>query len=74
MIQYLKWFGTLCFILAATLLSLNIDMSKYGFIIFLIGHITFIYVFVTLRDKPMIFQNSFFILLDALGIYNWFIV
>lgn len=71
---HLKWFGTFCFIAAATLLSSNIDISKYGFIIFLIGHITFIYVFHTQKDKAMLFQNSFFILLDLLGIYRWFIV
>ena len=70
--SYLKWFGTLCFIVAATLLSANIDISKYGFFVFLLGHLTFIYVF--RKDKPMLFQNSFFILLDLFGIYRWFIV
>jgi uncharacterized membrane protein YhhN len=70
--NHLKWFGTFCFITAASLLSLNIDISKYGFILFFIGHLTFIYVFLRIKDKAMLFQNTFFIVLDLLGMYRWF--
>jgi hypothetical protein len=69
----LKWFGTISFLLAATLLSSNIEISRYGFFIFLSGHLALSYLFLIQKDKPMFIQNFFFIFVDAWGIYRWFI-
>jgi len=71
----IKWLGTLCFLSAALLLSSNIDISKYGFILFLIGHIVLSYYFwFRSKDYPMFTQNFFFIGVDVFGIYRWFFI
>jgi len=71
-IEYLKWFGTVCFLSAATLLSSNIEVSRWGFFIFLAGHISLTWLFWRLKDNPMMVQNGFFIFIDLWGIYRWF--
>ena len=59
------------FVCAGTLISINIPESKYAFPLFATGHLIAIYVFVTLRDKPLIAQNVFFLFIDVVGIYQW---
>ena len=71
MIQALKWIATAMFLTAGTLLSLNIAISKIGFILFFTGHIILFFLFLKLKDNPMIVQNGFFILIDSIGIYRW---
>jgi hypothetical protein len=72
MIQNLKWIATAMFLTAGTLLSLNIEASKIGFLLFFSGHIILFFLFLRLRDKPMIVQNGFFMIIDVIGIYRWF--
>ena len=70
-ITAIKWLGTVFFIVAALLLSSNIEISKYGFFLFLFGHILLTGLFYRLKDKPMFYQNLFFILIDLWGIWRW---
>ena len=72
-INYAKWFGTVMFLSAALLLSSNIEISRYGFFLFLAGHVVLSYLFWKEDDKPLFVQNFFFIFVDAWGIYRWFI-
>tara|TARA_R110000868_G_scaffold23753_2_gene95033 strand:- start:492 stop:710 length:219 start_codon:yes stop_codon:yes gene_type:complete len=68
-----KWVGTICFLIAAILLSANITISPYGFMVFLIGHIVLsYYFFFKVKDLPMFVQNFFFLFVDIFGIYRWF--
>jgi hypothetical protein len=69
----LKWLSTTLFLCAGLILALNLPFSKVGFILFFIGHIVLLGVFVRARDWPMITQNGFFILIDLIGIYRWFL-
>jgi len=69
-----KWIASILFLIAAILLSSNNEISKYGMILFLIGHVMLTYVFCKYNDNPMIFQNSVFIAVDLYGIYNWWLV
>jgi hypothetical protein len=71
-VSLIKWFGTFCFITAALLLSANFEGSRYGFLIFLVGHIILTHLFYKMRDYPLTFQNGFFIIVDVFGIYRWF--
>lgn len=71
--QKLKWLSTLLFLSAGTLVSLNIPMSKYAFWLFLMGHLTLTYMFSKAKDNPMLLQNGFFIFIDLIGIYRWFL-
>ena len=76
MIKYLetaKWTGTVLFFIAAILLSSNFEYSRYGFIVFAIGHVVLSSLFFYLKDKPMFTQNFVFLFVDLYGIYNHFI-
>ena len=68
----LKWLGTILFFVAGLLLSSNIEASRWGYILFFIGHIIFIYVF--WKDKPMVTQNIMFTVIDVWGIYRWWLI
>ena len=70
----MKWLATALFLSAGTLLSLNIEISRFGFLLFLSGHILLTWYFFRYKDWAMITQNAFFILIDLLGIYRWFLV
>lgn len=67
-----KWLATILFLSAGLLISLNIEISRFGFICFLAGHIILSLVFFKNRDYPMIVQNLAFIVIDVIGIYKWF--
>ena len=70
-----KWIGTVSFLLAALLLSSNIEESRYGFLVFLFGHIVLSWYFwFRNKDLPLFTQNFFFIGIDVWGIYRWFLV
>lgn len=70
----MKWLATALFLSAGTLLSLNIEISRFGFLLFFTGHALLTWYFLREKDWAMITQNAFFILIDILGIYRWFIV
>ena len=70
-IERIKWSATFMFVCAGTLISLNIPESKYAFPLFATGHIIAIYVFTILKDKPLIVQNIFFLMIDIIGIWQW---
>lgn len=68
-----KWIGTVSFLLAAILLSSNIEASKFGFVIFLYGHSIFAFHFwFKERDYPMFTNNAAFLIVDLYGINRWF--
>lgn len=70
----MKWLATALFLSAGTLLSLNIEISRFGFLLFLTGHVLLTYYFVKFKDYAMVTQNAFFIIIDMIGIYRWFLV
>ena len=68
-----KWIATLLFWFAGTVLALNVDISRWGFVAFLIAHLLLVVVFTKVKDYPMLLQNAFFIIVDCIGIFRWFI-
>lgn len=68
----MKWLATGLFLSAGTLLSLNIEISRFGFLLFFAGHVLLSWYFFKEKDWAMTTQNGFFILIDMMGIYRWF--
>lgn len=60
------------FLFAGAIISMRLSISQYGFIAFLIGHLSLTYLFIKQHDRPMLIQNSAFIIIDLIGIYRWF--
>jgi len=68
-----KWIGTALFLFAGVILSSNIDISRWGFFLFLTAHLIYITVFWKVRDYPMLVNNAMFACIDMWGIYRWWI-
>lgn len=68
----IKWIATALFLFAGTVLALNIEISKYGFLCFYAGHILLAYYFLKQRDWALVTQNAFFLVIDSIGIVRWF--
>ena len=68
-----KWIGTILFLFAGVILSSNIEISRWGFFLFLTAHIIYIFVFLKVRDYPMLANNILFACIDVWGIYRWWI-
>lgn len=73
-IQNFKWLGTAMFFIAGILLSSNIEISKWGFIIFLTAHVMYVIIFIKENDPPMVANNVLFAGIDMWGIYRWWFV
>jgi len=56
----MKWLATILFLTAGTLLSLNIEISRFGFLLFFTGHVLLSFYFVKHKDWAMATQNGFF--------------
>jgi len=69
--QIAKWVMSAMFLLAALVLSSNTSISKYGYVIFGIGHLFGTYVFIRTKDFALLWQNIIFLGVDAFGVYRW---
>lgn len=61
------------FIIAATLVSLNNDLSKYGYPIFLITNSLMIYTFLKEKRYWFLFQAIVSVIINFIGLYNFWI-
>ncbi len=70
----LNWIGTLNFIVAGLLIATNIEpYAKYAFIFFLIGHTFCLVNAIKKSINSLTIRYCFFIVIDGIGIYNWFL-
>lgn len=70
--QAAKWTMGTTFLIAALIISSNLSWSKYGYILFALGHVMGTVIFVRDKDHAMIWHNVAFLSIDAWGIYRWF--
>lgn len=68
----LKWLGSITGILGALMLASNTSISGYGYILFTIS--SFILVFVFKSDLPMLLQQSLFLTINTIGLFQWIIL
>jgi hypothetical protein len=68
-----KWLATGLFMFSGGVLAANIEISRWGFVTFFLAHILLVVVFYRVKDYAMMMQNGFFIFIDLLGIFRWFI-
>ena len=69
--QIAKWVMSILFLAAAIVLSSNTSISKYGYVIFGLGHILGTYIFIRTHDTALLWQNVVFLGVDAFGVYRW---
>jgi hypothetical protein len=68
----LKWLSTFLLVGGGIVIALHIPVSKWGFVAFMIGHITLIWIFVREHETALWVQALGFLLIDFLSIYYWF--
>ena len=72
MMNILKWISTVLLVGGGIIIALNIPESKWGFVAFMSGHITLIWIFVKEHETALWVQAAGFLLIDFLSIYYWF--
>jgi len=70
--NYFGWLGTITAIIGGTLVALNIDISKFGYIFFLISSVSWFLQAKKNGDNALMIVNIFFFFINILGIYRWF--
>ena len=71
--QVKKWVMGTTFLIAALILSSNVSWSKYGYLLFALGHVMGTIIFFRDRDHAMFWHNLAFLAIDAWGVYRWFV-
>ena len=70
----IKWVSMALFMFGGTVFALKLPFMKWGVPCFMVAHgINLYYFIVHHKSKPLILQNLYFLLLNAFGIYTWFI-
>ena len=67
----LKWVGSLTGIFGALMLSLNNELSMYGYVFMLLSSITLTISFFNDRIISMILQQGIFLIINFIGITQW---
>jgi nicotinamide riboside transporter PnuC len=70
--NYFGWFETITAITGGTLVALNIDISKFGYIFFLMSSVSWFLQAKKNGDSALMIVNVFFFFINILGIYRWF--
>lgn len=69
----IKWVSTSLFIFGGTIIALKMPFMKWGFPSFVLAHIILLYDFIkTHKNKPLIIQNTYFLIINSIATYIWF--
>lgn len=69
----IRWVGTIAGICGGVLIALNIAISKYAFLIFLVSSVSWLIQGYKNKDNALVLLNIVFIIIDLIGIYRWLI-
>ncbi len=69
----IRWVGTIAGICGGVLIALNIAISKYAFLIFLVSSISWLIQGYKNKDNALVLLNIVFIVIDLIGVYRWLI-
>jgi len=69
----IKWFATMFFIFGGTTVAFKLPWIKYAFPCFVMAHCILLYDFHrTHKNKPLMFQNLYFLVINLIATYIWF--
>ena len=69
-----KWIGTAAGIAGAIMVALNMDVSGYGFLLFLASSLLWCAAGVAQRDDSLILLQATFVIINLIGIYRWLVI
>ena len=67
----LKWIASILLIIAGIMISFKVPHFEYAFVVFFAGHTIMQFVFLKTKENAMLMANSFFWVIDVVGIYRW---
>jgi hypothetical protein len=67
-----EWLSVGLLLIGATLLALNLPMSKWAFPILGISRLWLSILMFKKKDYPMFIMNFFYLIVDIVGIIRWF--
>jgi hypothetical protein len=69
----IKWISFFFFVVGGTAVCFKLSWMHYVFPGFVIAHAVLIYDFYrTHKNKPLILQNIYFLVINIFATYNWF--
>jgi uncharacterized protein with PQ loop repeat len=63
-----SWIGTIASIIGSFTLAFKFALA--GYILFVIGSVSWLYVGIVRRESPLIMLNGAFLLANLIGLYN----
>ncbi len=72
--KFLKWTGTAAGIAGATVIALNLSISGWGFVLFLVSSVSWTVAGLRMREQSLVALQAAFTAINLLGIYRWLIV
>jgi len=73
-IKVLEWSGALLGVSAALLLALNVPLSAWAYVLYLLSSLCLMVWAYWQKAYGLVFQNLVFVAINVLGIYRWLIV
>ena len=68
-----KWLGTAAGIAGATVIALNLPISGWGFVLFLVSSVSWIVAGLRMGENSLALLHAAFTAINVLGIYRWLI-
>ena len=72
--KIIEWTGSLTGVSAAILLALNIPISGWAYVFYLLSSVLLLIWGLSEKAHGVAFQNFVFIAINILGIYRWLIL
>jgi hypothetical protein len=70
----IKWIATALFIFGGTTVAFKFPWIPYAFPCFFIAHAILLYDFMkSHKNKALVFQNFYFLIINIYATYNWFV-
>ena len=66
-----KWIGTGAGVMGAVMIALNISISGYGFVLFLVSSLLWGAAGLAQRDDSLVILQATFTVINLIGIYRW---
>jgi len=70
-LSILKWVGAIWGIAGAILLAVNIPISGWGWVLYLVSSVAWVIAGVLMKERSLVIQSVVFSLLNLVGIIRW---
>ena len=71
---FVKWLGTATGIAGAIIIALNLPISGWGFVLFLVSSVSWTIVGLRMHENSLAILHVAFTAINMLGIYRWLIM